>query len=264
MMPKIHSDGGQWWLDALCRGLDGNIWFPEKPQGRDYFALARSYCVRCPVRIPCLEEALSVDPEYDRFGMYGGLSPKERSRLREGKSPQAAQSPIVEIKPEAPRIEPKPAPRILPAVSKQLPDLERKREVVRAYMDRNKPDWVELALRKKATRLVNKDIPKATRLVMEVTPTMGASMLTAQASAAMIMAGWEDPINPRTAAALFMGASYVGELARRGVESEVITPQENAAIQGVVELAMQVWKYHALHAKMDASPLVENHDKEAG
>lgn len=132
--------------------------------------------------------------------------------------------------------------------------------VTRGLQANNRPDWAELALRRKATRLVNKDIPKATRLVMEVTPTLGASTLTAQASAAMIMAGWEDPMDARTAAAMFMGASYVGELAHRGVEANVITPQENAAIQGVVELAMQVWKYHALHAKVEPKSLLESHD----
>lgn len=95
------------------------------------------------------------------------------------------------------------------------------------------------------------DIPKQTRLVMDVTPTMGPSQLTAQALAALIMAGWEDPIRPRTAAALFMGASYVGNLAREGVEAGVITAEENAAIQGVVELAMQVWKFHAINGTIN-------------
>lgn len=93
-------------------------------------------------------------------------------------------------------------------------------------------------------------IPKQTQLLMNVTPTMGASQLTAQASAAMIMAGWEDPMDARTSAALFMGASYVAELARQGVESGVISAAENAAVQGVAELAMQVWKHHAVNAKM--------------
>lgn len=135
--------------------------------------------------------------------------------------------------------------------------MDRKRSVVRGLQANNRPDWAELALRKKATKLVNKDIPKQTRLVMDVTPTLGASAITAQAAAAMIMAGWEDPMSARTAAAMFMGASYVGELGHRGVEAEVITPQENAAIQGVVELAMQIWKYHALHAKAEPNVSLE-------
>lgn len=95
------------------------------------------------------------------------------------------------------------------------------------------------------------EIPKQTRLVMDVTRTIPASPLTAQAAAALIMAGWEDPIQPRTAAALFMGASYVGNLAHEGVEAGVLTPQEGAAIQGVVELAMQVWKFHAVNGTIN-------------
>jgi hypothetical protein len=95
-------------------------------------------------------------------------------------------------------------------------------------------------------------IPKQTQLVMNLTQNIEPSQVTAQALAAMIMAGWEDPLGARTAAALFMGASYVGELASRGVEAGVITPQENAAVQGVVDIAMRVWKHHATHAKMDS------------
>jgi hypothetical protein len=48
-----------------------------------------------------------------------------------------------------------------------------------------------------------------------------------------------------------MGASYVGNLAHEGVEAGVFTPQEGAAIQGVVELAMQVWKFHAVNGTIN-------------
>ena len=78
------------------------------------------------------------------------------------------------------------------------------------------------------------EIPKQTRLVMDVTRTIPASPLTAQAAAALIM-----------------GASYVGNLAHEGVEAGVLTPQEGAAIQGVVELAMQVWKFHAVNGTIN-------------
>lgn len=229
MTQRTPSERRFWWLDAVCRGLDANIWFPEKPQGRDYFAIARSYCNRCDVREECLAEALAQHPDNDRFGMFGGKSPRERTRIREGK-------------PEKPVIAPKLTQENPPAAPR------RDKAIIRTYNARNKPDWAVLALRRKPVDLKKTDIPKQTRLVMDVTPTMGASTLTAQAAAALIMAGWEDPIQPRTAAALFMGASYVGNLAREGVDAGVITAEENAAIQGVVELAMQVWKYHAVNA----------------
>lgn len=171
--------------------------------------------------------------------MFGGKSPRERSRIREGRPEKPVVEPrLPEIKLEPPKKDPPPASG-------------RGKAIVRAYQARNRPDWEALAIRRKPVKLEKTDIPKQTRLVMEVTPTLGASQLTAQAAAALIMAGWEDPIQPRTAAALFMGASYVGNLAREGVDAGVITPEENAAIQGVVELAMQVWKFHALNGKLD-------------
>lgn len=232
MTQRTPSERRFWWLDALCRGLDANIWFPEKPQGRDYFAVARSYCNKCDVREECLAEAMAQDPDNDRFGMFGGKSPRERARIRENRP-----EPSINI--------PKMPQGYVPAAPR------RDKAIVRAYDARNRPDWGELARRRKPMDLKKTDIPAATRLVMNVTPTMGASTLTAQAAAALIMAGWEDPINPRTAAALFMGASYVGNLAREGVEAGVITAEENAAVQGVVELAMQVWKFHAINGTID-------------
>jgi hypothetical protein len=186
-----------------------------------------------------LEEALSIDPDEDRFGMYGGFTPKERNRIREGQHPM--DTSLNEINTRASRA----------AEKLQKVEIPPSRRVVQQFMVRNAPDWEELALRRKPIKLKNTKIPKQTQLVMDVTPTLGASQLTAQALAAMIMAGWEDPMEARTAAALFMGASYVAELARQGVENGVLTAQENAAVQGVAELAMQVWKYHAMNAKLD-------------
>lgn len=241
MNQRNPSERRFWWLDALCRGLDPNIWFPDRPQGRDYFAIARSYCDRCSVSAECLADALTHDADNDRFGMFGGKSPRERMVLRGDIPPQ---KDILEPKPIRPRkIKPQP-----PVV-----DTGRTKAIIRAYEAQNKPDWVALAIRKKPINLESTNIPKATQLLMNVTPTLGASQLTAQASAAMIMAGWEDPMTPRTAAALFMGASYVGNLAHEGVAAGVITPEESAAIQGVVELAMQVWKFHAVNGKIDGN-----------
>lgn len=234
MTPKTPSEHGFWWLNAVCRGLDANIWFPERPQGRDYFAVARSYCNKCDVREECLAEAMAQDPDNDRFGMFGGKSPRERQRIREG------------------RTEPVVVPLRDPKINLPTPAW-RQKAVVRGLRNQSRPDREHSALGRKPLKLEKTDIPKQTRLVMELTPTLGASSLTAQAVAALIMAGWEDPLQPRTAAALFMGASYVGNLAREGVEAGVITPQENAAVQGVVELAMQVWKFHALNGTISTT-----------
>lgn len=240
---KNRSD---WWEDAACKGLDPNIWFPERPQGRDYFAIARGYCQMCPVIDACLAEALLLATEDDRFGMFGGHTPKERARLREGKP--AAKPQTIKPVPTRAQTQPKRASKQL-----ELPldvEVSPPGRYVARFLELNQPIWEEIALKRKKTPLEDTKIPKQTQLVMNLTQNIEPSQVTAQALAAMIMAGWEDPLGARTAAALFMGASYVGELASRGVEAGVITPQENAAVQGVVDIAMRVWKHHATHAKM--------------
>lgn len=67
----------QWRQLAACRGLDPDIFFPtrgESPQS------AKAICACCPVRLPCLQDALA-HPE--RLGIWGGLSEHERRRYRE-------------------------------------------------------------------------------------------------------------------------------------------------------------------------------------
>ena len=65
------------WRDlALCAETDPEIFFPEKGGSTKE---AKLVCRRCPVRAECLEYALQIG---DRFGIYGGLSPQERRRLR--------------------------------------------------------------------------------------------------------------------------------------------------------------------------------------
>jgi WhiB family redox-sensing transcriptional regulator len=73
----------EWMTDAAC--LDGAI-SDFVPDDRDYRAAGRAkqVCAGCPVRKPCLAYGES-DPTTRRHGVYGGLSPAERSRLRRGK-----------------------------------------------------------------------------------------------------------------------------------------------------------------------------------
>ncbi|WP_081710038.1 WhiB family transcriptional regulator [Arthrobacter sp. 35W] len=72
------SDEGElgWQTDALCAQTDPEAFFPEKGGStRD----AKKVCGACNVRAQCLEYALSND---ERFGIWGGLSERERRRLR--------------------------------------------------------------------------------------------------------------------------------------------------------------------------------------
>ena len=65
-----------WQTDALCAQTDPEAFFPEKGGStRD----AKKVCGACNVRSQCLEYALAND---ERFGIWGGLSERERRRLR--------------------------------------------------------------------------------------------------------------------------------------------------------------------------------------
>ncbi len=65
-----------WQVDALCAQTDPEAFFPEKGGStRD----AKRVCSSCEVRGECLEYALQND---ERFGIWGGLSERERRRLR--------------------------------------------------------------------------------------------------------------------------------------------------------------------------------------
>ena len=65
-----------WRLDALCAETDPEAFFPEKGGSTRE---AKRVCVGCSVRLECLEYALGND---ERFGIWGGLSERERRRLR--------------------------------------------------------------------------------------------------------------------------------------------------------------------------------------
>lgn len=72
------SDEGElgWQTDALCAQTDPEAFFPEKGGStRD----AKKVCGSCNVKAQCLEYALAND---ERFGIWGGLSERERRRLR--------------------------------------------------------------------------------------------------------------------------------------------------------------------------------------
>jgi WhiB family redox-sensing transcriptional regulator len=65
-----------WQADALCAQTDPEAFFPEKGGStRD----AKRICGQCNVRAECLEYALRND---ERFGIWGGLSERERRRLK--------------------------------------------------------------------------------------------------------------------------------------------------------------------------------------
>lgn len=65
-----------WQTDALCAQTDPEAFFPEKGGStRD----AKRICTTCDVADRCLEYALQND---ERFGIWGGLSERERRKLK--------------------------------------------------------------------------------------------------------------------------------------------------------------------------------------
>ncbi|PID97530.1 MAG: transcription factor WhiB [Actinobacteria bacterium] len=67
-----------WQQHALCAQTDPEAFFPEKGGSTRE---AKSVCQTCSVRAECLEYALAHD---ERFGIWGGLSERERRKLRNG------------------------------------------------------------------------------------------------------------------------------------------------------------------------------------
>ncbi len=65
-----------WQNDAACRGSDPAMFFTERGEETKP---AKAVCADCLVRAQCLDYALDHD---ERHGVWGGLSERERRRIR--------------------------------------------------------------------------------------------------------------------------------------------------------------------------------------
>lgn len=71
------DDGPLAWQErALCAQTDPEAFFPEKGGSTRE---AKRVCATCEVREECLDYALEHD---ERFGIWGGLSERERRKLK--------------------------------------------------------------------------------------------------------------------------------------------------------------------------------------
>ena len=70
------KDPNRWQTRANCLGVDPDLFFPERGASTKE---AKSVCAGCEVKPECLEYALSNG---EKFGIWGGLSERERRRLR--------------------------------------------------------------------------------------------------------------------------------------------------------------------------------------
>lgn len=69
-----------WQLYANCLGVDPDLFFPERGASTKE---AKAVCRACVVREDCLEYALENS---EKFGIWGGLSERERRRLRRARA----------------------------------------------------------------------------------------------------------------------------------------------------------------------------------
>ena len=74
-----------WMRKAACRGQGFDAWFTTDDVGEEA-EVARRICAGCSVRSECLDYALDCSI---RHGLWGGLSPRERSALKRRRVPQA-------------------------------------------------------------------------------------------------------------------------------------------------------------------------------
>lgn len=82
---------GDWAGQSACREYDPDLWFPPPAPYQTEageaarWAFPRTVCVEdCPVQAECLEYAMRMERSHVtrmRAGMWGGLTPVERSAL---------------------------------------------------------------------------------------------------------------------------------------------------------------------------------------
>ena len=65
-----------WQTRANCMGVDPELFFPERGSSTRE---AKEVCRGCVVRIECLEFAIANS---EKFGIWGGMSERERRRVR--------------------------------------------------------------------------------------------------------------------------------------------------------------------------------------
>jgi WhiB family redox-sensing transcriptional regulator len=75
-LEELYEGEPGWQALAACAGVDPELFFPARgePTGT-----AKAICATCPVREQCAEYALARS---EKFGIWGGLSERERRRER--------------------------------------------------------------------------------------------------------------------------------------------------------------------------------------
>jgi WhiB family redox-sensing transcriptional regulator len=112
--PPAPARDMSWILEAACRGMSSEVFYPERGQDTHQ---AKMICMGCAVRVECLTFALETG---EKFGIFGGTSERQRREMRRRIATQHVQArKIAEAfrpaKPEQPP--PPPAPPVPAAVN---------------------------------------------------------------------------------------------------------------------------------------------------
>lgn len=76
----LRADPRRWRDFAACRAVDPEIFFRTTNDGVPNKE-AEAVCAGCPVRVQCLEYAMT-HPDTARYGVWGGLGHNDLRRLR--------------------------------------------------------------------------------------------------------------------------------------------------------------------------------------
>ena len=93
-MSYSAPDPDAWMINARCLGNTRLFFAPDESETRAERRFresqAKAVCHSCVVRVECLSEALKSD---ERFGIWGGLTERERRAARRNGEPEPAVSP---------------------------------------------------------------------------------------------------------------------------------------------------------------------------
>ena len=88
---QTDDDGRAWQALANCLGVDPDLFFPERGASTRE---AKEVCRACVVREECLEYAI-VNGE--KFGIWGGMSERERRRVRRARGLTRVREPLTVV-----------------------------------------------------------------------------------------------------------------------------------------------------------------------
>ena len=82
--PEIDLE--RWWEEGNCLGMDPNLFYPERGKSTKE---PKEICSNCPVQLHCALESLENN---EKHGIWGGLSERERRRIRRQRKDQRKHS----------------------------------------------------------------------------------------------------------------------------------------------------------------------------